>query len=396
MKIKTLVALAFCLCISCSEENMESVIERGLNRAQEQCLAMAESLMDKDGLLPRSVDTSGNLSTSGSEWWTSGFFAGSLWYLYENSRDERLLKYAEEYTARVEKEQYTTNNHDVGFMIFCSFGNGLRITDNQDYWPVIIQAAKSLSTRYRTETGVIRSWDDHTDKWQYPVIIDNMMNLEMLYWAGKESDNSSFIEIARSHADKTMANHYREDYSCYHVIGYDPETGKVLQKNTNQGYAHESSWARGQAWGLYGFTMMYRESGDLNYLLFAEKIADYMLHHPRMPEDLVPYWDYDDPDIPAAERDASAAAITASALIELSGLTTSPVLSQEYKSAAETILRTLSSKEYLAEPGNNANFVLKHSVGNMPLNLEIDVPLVYTDYYYIEALMRYKKAFVRK
>lgn len=254
-----------------------------------------------------------------------------------------------------------------------------------------MQGAESLSTRYHAGAGLIRSWDFNEDKWQYPVIIDNMMNLELLLWASKNSDSTKYKDIALKHADKTMKNHYRPDYSSYHVVSYDTITGGVEKKNTNQGYADESSWARGQAWGLYGYTMMYRETGIGRYLTMAENIANYLLSHKNMPADGIPYWDFDAPEIPNAERDASAAAIMASAFIELSTVTKDKKLSESCLRMAEKQLRTLSSDTYLAAPGTNAHFVLKHSVGNMPINAEVDVPLSYTDYYYVEALLRYKK-----
>jgi len=374
-----------------TQEPMENVIERGLERAVIQSKGMAEELSGKPDLLPRSMDKEGRLTTSDSRWWTSGFFPGTLWYLYEATGDSELKKYAEIYTQRVEREKNTTDNHDVGFMLYCSFGNGLRITGNQFYKSVLLQGAESLSTRYHAGAGLIRSWDFNEDKWQYPVIIDNMMNLELLLWASKNSDSTKYKDIALKHADKTMKNHYRPDYSSYHVVSYDTITGGVEKKNTNQGYADESSWARGQAWGLYGYTMMYRETGIGRYLTMAENIANYLLSHKNMPADGIPYWDFDAPEIPNAERDASAAAIMASAFIELSTVTKDKKLSESCLRMAEKQLRTLSSDTYLAAPGTNAHFVLKHSVGNMPINAEVDVPLSYTDYYYVEALLRYKK-----
>ena len=377
-----------------SEPPMSEIVAKGLERARIQSEAMAESLEGKEGLLPRSADADGHLVTSGSEWWTSGFFPGSLWYLYEYCGDERLLGSAQEYSARVEKEKYTTGNHDVGFMLYCSFGNGYRLTGNPAYRDVLLQGAESLCTRYNGNVGLIKSWDDHADEWEYPVIIDNMMNLELLLWAWKTTKDEKYRRIAVNHADKTMQNHFRPDYSSYHVVGYNPETGEVTDRATNQGYSDESSWARGQAWGLYGFTMMYRECEDLKFLVFAEQIAKYILEHPGIPEDGIPYWDFNDPEIPDVPRDASAAAIMASAFIELGTLTKNESLAEKCRSRAETILRTLTSEKYLAEPGTNAGFVLMHSVGNMPLGLEVDVPLVYADYYYIEALMRYRQIFL--
>lgn len=391
MRFIKLVCLSL-LVVGCTNKptKMEDVIEKGLSRSVAQSKRMAEQLLDQKDRLPRTLDKEGKLETSSSRWWCSGFFPGVLWYLYEDTGDSLLKDYAVDYTMRVEKEQYTTDHHDVGFMLYCSFGNGLRITGNEAYKPILLQGAESLSTRFNKNVGLIRSWDDHKDKWDYPVIIDNLMNLEMLSWASKNSDSTKYMDIALQHADNTMKHHFRPDFSCYHVVSYDTITGQPVIKQTNQGYADESIWSRGHAWGLYGYTMMYRETKDERYLEQAKKIANLLLHHPNMPEDLIPYWDYNAPDIPNALRDASAATIMASALIELSQHTTGEV-SKEYLAAAETQLRTLTSDAYLAKEGTNGNFIIMHCVGNMPIDSEIDVPLSYADYYYVEALMRYKK-----
>ena len=380
----------------CTEKNeMEVVVEKGLSAATKHAVLMAEALKDEKDALPRTIDKDGNLITSKSWWWTSGFFPGTLWYLYEVLGDTLLRYYAEEYTSRVEKEKYNKGNHDVGFMLYCSFGNGYRLTENEKYRQVLLKGAESLSTRFREKTGIIRSWDFKKDLWQYPVIIDNMMNLELLEWAAKNSENSNYDRIARSHADVTMANHFRPDYSCWHVVSYDTITGMPEIKQTRQGYSDNSAWARGMAWALYGYTMMYRETTYEQYLEQARHIADFILDHPRMPEDGIPYWDFDDPDIPNTLRDASTGAIMASAFIELSSFVEKP-LSKKYLNLAEQQLKTLTSPEYLAELETNGNFILKHSVGSMPENSEVDVPLTYADYHYVEALVRYKKLIIRK
>ncbi|MGL6179972.1 MAG: glucuronyl hydrolase, partial [Tannerellaceae bacterium] len=275
-------------------------------------------------------------------------------------------------------------------MLYCSFGNGLRLGGYDAYKEVLLTGTESLSTRYKDNVGAIRSWDWNQKVWQYPVIIDNMMNLELMMWAAKESGNKRFAEMAKSHADKTMKNHFRNDYSCYHVVSYDTITGKPHKKQTWQGYADESAWARGQAWALYGYTMMYRETGEKRYLNHAKKVAEYIMNHPNLPEDKIPYWDFNAPQIPNEERDASAGALIASALIELSQYTKGD-FSTKCLDVAETQVRALTSDAYLAEEGTNANFILKHSVGAKPLKSEIDVPLTYADYYYVEALVRYKK-----
>jgi len=318
--------------------------------------------------------------------WTSGFFSGILWYLYDYTRDDKWLKQARIFTAKLGKEQYNKTTHDLGFMINCSYGNGYRLTHNEEYKKVLIQAAKSLSTRFNPKTGVIRSWDHNADKWKNPVIIDNMMNLELLFRASRLTGDSSFYKIAVSHANTTMKNHFRSDYSSYHVVDYDPETGAVLGKMTHQGYSDASAWARGQAWGLYGYTMCYRETGDKKYLLQAQNIAKFIFSNPTLPKDMVPYWDYNDPGIPNVPRDVSAAAIMASALYELAGYSKG----NDYKQRADMILRSLS-KSYLSPPNENAGFILLHSTGHKPAKSEIDVPLNYADYYYLEALLRSQK-----
>lgn len=375
------------------QKDMKQVIDKGLSAAVSQYSLMADSFMQKKDSLPRTTDRKGKMVSSDSRWWTSGFFPGTLWYLYEVTGEAKLRGFAEEFTSRVEREQYTTSHHDVGFMLYCSFGNGLRITGNQEYKQVLMQGAKSLITRYDDNVKLIRSWNSHKDIWQYPVIIDNMMNLELLCWATNNSNVARYTDIAINHADNTMKYHYRPDNSCYHVVSYDTVSGLPEKKQTAQGYADHTAWARGQAWGLYGYTMMFRETGRKEYLKQAERIAKYLIKHPNMPEDMVPYWDFDAPNIPQAYRDASAAAIMASALLELSKYT-SKASSKQYIAIAEKQLRSLTSDEYLAATGSNANFILKHSVGNLPKKSEVDVPLTYADYYYVEALTRYKQMFL--
>src|SRR6187431_1221013 len=249
--------------------------------------------------------------------WTSGFYSGVLWQMYDYTKDKKWEQAARKWTSGLEKEKYNTNTHDLGFMLYCSFGNGLHLTNDPTYKAILIQGAKSLCTRFNPTAGVIKSWDH--GKGQYPVITDNMMNLEFLFWATKVTGDSSFYKIAVTHANTTMKNHFRADNSSYHVLNYDTETGKVISKKTAQGYADESAWARGQAWGLYGYTVMFRETKDKKYLDQAEHIADFLLNHPNLPKDKVPYWDFNAPDIPNTQRDASAAAIAASGLLELGG-----------------------------------------------------------------------------
>jgi rhamnogalacturonyl hydrolase YesR len=371
---------------------LKNVIDDALRFALRQSLGMAASLRDASGMLPKTTDRNGALVTCTSQWWTSGFFPGTLWYLYEYSGNDSVKYYADEFTRRVADQQFTTDNHDVGFMINCSFGNAYRITGDTAYRSALLNASRSLLTRFNPTVAAIRSWntDKRNRQWQYAVIIDNMMNLELLLKSAEEFNQPRFAAVARTHANTTLKNHFRPDNSSYHVVSYDTLTGHPHAKQTAQGFSDGSAWARGQAWGLYGFTMMYRFTKEPKYLSQAQKIADFILHHPRLPDDKIPYWDFDAPDIPDTYRDASAGAIICSALIELSRYGT-PELRKEYLAVAERQLRSLSSPQYRSAPGSYANFLLRHSVGSIPHGTEIDVPVAYADYYYVEALIRMKE-----
>ncbi len=334
---------------------------------------------------------------SSSSWWCSGFYPGTLLYLYEGTKDEGLLKKATEKLTYLEKEKNNKGTHDLGFMLFCSFGNALRLTgDTQKYEPILSTGANSLASRYSPVTKTIRSWDHGS--WQYPVIIDNMMNLEFLTQVSKMTGDKKFYDIAVAHAETTLKNHFRKDYSSYHVIDYDKKTGKAIGKKTHQGAFDESAWSRGQGWALYGYTMMYRETKKKEFLKQAQQIAKYILSNPNMPADLVPYWDFDKDKIAQSDkmypnkdlRDVSAAALYASALLELSQYTKGSE-AVNYFNKAEIILKNLSKAPYLAPYGLNGGYILQHSVGALPLNSEIDVPLTYADYYYVEALVRYQR-----
>ena len=285
----------------------------------------------------------------------------------------------------LEQEKMNGKTHDMGFKMYCSYGNGYRLTQDERYKEILLQSARTLAGRYKPQAGIIRSWDHNQKKWQCPVIIDNMMNLELLFWATRESNDSTFYHIAVNHARTTLKNHFRPDNSCYHVIDYDTITGKVLKKNTHQGLSHESAWSRGQAWALYGYTMCYRETKIPEFLQQAKKVEEFLFNHPHMPTDYVPYWDFDAPEIPNEPRDASAAAIIASALYELSLY--DPENAERDKERADKILENLS-KNYRATMGHDNGFLLLHSTGTKPTNVEVDVPIVYADYYFIEALLR--------
>lgn len=330
-----------------------------------------------------------SFEASGSGWWCSGFYPGTLLYLYEQTKDQSLLNEAERILKVLEKEKNNKTTHDLGFMMFCSFGNANYIAPKPEYKDIIVTSARSLSTRFNPKVGCIKSWDSRNPS-DFLVIIDNMMNLELLFWATKVTGDSSFYNIAVTHANTTMKNHFRADNSSYHVLNYDATTGAVKQKRTAQGAADESAWARGQAWGLYGYTATYRETKDRKYLDQANLIAQFMLHHSNLPADKIPFWDFNAPGIPNALRDASAAAITSAALLELAGYV-DEAQKKEYIVVAETILRTLSSDEYKAAIGTNGGFILKHGVGHLPGKSEVDVPLTYGDYYFVEAMKRYKE-----
>ena len=343
-------------------------------------------------LNPVTLNSKGGVYYCGPADWRSGFFPGSVWYLYELTGDQTLLPLAQKYTEAISEAQYLTWHHDIGFIINCSFGNGLRINQKPEYKDVMIQAAKSLCTRFREKPQVIQSWDVKGNSWQSqrgwecPVIIDNMMNLELLFEATKLSGDSTFYNVAVAHADRTLQEHFRPDGSCYHVIDYSIEDGTVRHRQTAQGYADESAWARGQAWAIYGYTVCFRETKDRKYLDQALKTFEFMKNHKNMPADLVPYWDLDAPNIPNEPRDASSASVIASALYEIC---TYPVENpQSYKEYADKIMESLATADYTAPLGENGRFLLMHSVGSIPHNSEIDVPLNYADYYYLEALKR--------
>ncbi|UXP32775.1 glycoside hydrolase family 88 protein [Reichenbachiella agarivorans] len=333
---------------------------------------------------PRSMEENGEVRGVPSKDWTSGFFPGSLLYLYQLTGDTSFLTRAESWIPFMEKEQWNGRTHDMGFKVYCSIGKAYEITQNPHYKDVILTSAQTLSTRFSPTVGCIQSWDFGMDKWQFPVIIDNMMNLELLFEATRLSGDSSFYKIADSHARKTLVNHYRADNSSYHVIDYNVTTGEVKQRLTHQGYDAESVWSRGQGWGLYGFTMVYRYTRDELFLEQAKKIAAFVMNHPQMPDDHIPYWDMNDPAIPNAPRDASAAAVDASACYELYTYTGDIA----YLKFADAIMESLGSATYVLSEDFKVPFILTHSTGNWPKDDEIDLPIGYADYYFLEAMHR--------
>lgn len=384
------------LLLSCSEKKTSASLD--VNKELKYCNVQINKTLGEisgKGMMPR------NIMDSLTHWklvpveiseWTVGFWPGILWYNYENTRKKIDADTAEYYTNLLKPlSTLSAYDHDLGFQIFCSYGNGYRLTGREDYKQIILNAADTLATLFNPKVGTILSWPREVDNGRFApfnTIMDNMINLEMLYWAAKNGGDKRLYDIATKHAETTMKHHFREDGGCYHVALYNPETGDFIKGVTHQGYADSSLWARGQAWAIYGYTFVYRETQDKRFLRFAEKVTD--LYLSRLPNgEYVPYWDFDDPSIPNAPRDASAAAVVASALLELSQLEDNPIKAEEYKNAATNMLIELSSEKYQSRESKPS--LLLHSTGHWPNMSEIDASINYADYYYIEALTRYKK-----
>ncbi|MGN1211924.1 MAG: glycoside hydrolase family 88 protein [Candidatus Cryptobacteroides sp.] len=416
-KIFYLILIPF-LFVQCGKS--DDLIQENVNHAEKQ-LANLIAASEEDGTLRiPSTFKNGEIEFVPTDDWVSGFFAGTLWYMYELTGNEMYAEKAQMHTELLHDIQFLKWHHDVGFMVYDSYGNGLRLKNIPGYDTVLVNTAKSLATRFRPAAGILQSWNVVNNGWQSergwkcPVIIDNMMNLELLFKVSEMTGDDTYKNIAISHADKTLENHYRDDFSTYHVVDYDDETGEVRRKCTAQGIADESRWARGQGWSIYGFTVAYRFTGDQKYLQRAKDVANYLLvEEDHMPKDLVPLWDFDvvqyandademiklfgdkDAMIPYTEtRDASSAAIIASALYELYWYTKDNF----YKEKADKMVESLSTPAYRAEVGENGGFLLMHSVGSLPHSIinmrtnpaahNIDVPLNYADYYFLEALIR--------
>jgi unsaturated chondroitin disaccharide hydrolase len=328
----------------------------------------------------------GRWDNVGASWWTSGFLPGSLWLMYQATGDPSWRTAAAARQAGIESQKTNTSTHDVGFMVFDSFGQGYRLTGDDAYRQVALTAAQSLATRYSSVVHATRSWNNDAGEnpADFQVIVDNMMNLELLLWASKNGGDPAYASMAVEHALTTAAQHVRPDGSTYHRVIFDSNTGAVKSKGTVQGYSASSTWSRGQAWGIYGFTMLYRETRDPRMLEVARRLADYFIGH--LPADSVPYWDFQAPGIPNEPRDSSAAAIAASALLELSQL--DPANGGRYLDSAKAILRSLSSPAYLAE-GTASRSILLHGTSHKPAG-QYDTGLIYGDYYFLEALLRYK------
>ena len=386
---KPLFVLFCCLSATLvvSESFAQRFVRRSLDRACVQAAQLDSELTDTT-LYPTSLDRAGALELKSIRSWVSGFFPGTLWLLYGETQDPSWLWRARCRTAALAGLSSYERTHDLGFMVGCPVGLGVRLTGDKAYERLLVETSETLLKRFDPKVGLIRSWDNKNRQPDpYLVIIDNMMNLEMLFEASRLTGDPRFRDVAVAHANTTLRNHFREDGSAYHIVVYDSATGRVREHRGGQGYSSTSAWARGQSWGLYGFTMCYRETGDARYLARAVKSAEYILNHPSLPKDGVPYWDF---DRPGEERDASAGAVIASGLLELSEYVPHEQ-SRRYVRAARRILRSLSSDRYLNAAGSAHGFLLSHSVGHKPKGSQVDVPIIYADYYFLEALLRYRQ-----
>lgn len=408
-KILILISIV-CLAVACADSET-ALTDAVFERAEQQYELMYEAT--PLGKYPRTVNNSGETRLIGAEPlksganWTNGFYPGVLWQLYAYTSDVKWKVRAEKVTRALEVQKDQCWHHDIGFIMMASFGKADMYAPSEYYKNVLVHAADTQLTRFSEITGTTRSWDSWTSRGgtyttEYPVIIDNLMNLDLLFKAYEITGDERFLKPALSHADKTMANHMREDGSAFHLVAYNPETGEVDARKTSQGFSDSSAWSRGQAWAIYGFTMCYRFTRNPEYLKTAVKAADFFINHRNLPGDGIPYWDFNigeftdyewayDPDRFEEEpRDASAAAATASALLELKNYVDDPDKAAQYREAAVKMLTSLASPEYMAEKGSNNYFLLKHSVASVPHNSSIDQPEVYADYYFLEALLRLK------
>ena len=349
--------------------------------------------MPNTNTYPRSTQNNGSWNTVNNSDWTCGFFPGSLWYLYEQTGDPNFKKWAQQWTAGIAAQQFDTNTDDVGFMFNTSFGNGYRLTGSFTYRSVLLQAAHSLTNRFSAVVGCLAD-DLLLAPPEFQVIIDTTMNTELLYHAADINGDTTLSAKAMSHAERAMTNQIRPDNSTFHLVLYSTVNGALLYQGTRAGYSATSTWARGHAWSIYGFTMAYRETGYLPFLSAADQVASFYLTN--VPSDYVPYWDFDAPNIPNAPRDSSAAAITLSALVQLSQLATNMQDSATFWAGAHNILESLGSTNYLAQ-GTSSKGILLHGTGNPPQigDPEVNVSLIYGDYYFVEALTRYAEAYGR-
>ena len=371
-------------------KDIDSLISENLSYAQKKITYFLENL--DVNTYPGSVDDKGQLITIPAKSWEAGYLAGILWYLYDYTREEKWKIYAQQWTAGLELQKFNKNSHDLLFMLYASFGNGYKFTHDELYKDVLIVGSKTLASRYNPQLGYIKSWDAFypSQTIQFPVIIDALLANEMLFYVSRISGDSSFYKIAYKHALNTKRDFIRNDYSTYYLVEYDTILNAVKAKRTWLGYADESTWARGHARAIYGSAVVFRETGDSSFLELSKKTADFYMQHPRLPADLIPYWDFDDRDIPNAPRDASAACIAASGLLELASLLPAKERDKYIDFAVRT-LKSLASDKYRNTPNENLGFILKHSTGSRSWNIEVDKPKISADYYFIESLIKLEK-----
>ncbi|ADY54284.1 glycosyl hydrolase family 88 [Pseudopedobacter saltans DSM 12145] len=395
-RVNTLFVLSCSVCLvlllfACSSDKQFSTDENIVYCEKQVFKTLASIPLDTPNI-PRNIkDDEGNWRYVNYKDWTSGFWPGTLWYLYEATKNDSLKQEAERFTS----ELYNLSiepafDHDLGFQIFNSYGHAYKLTGDEEYKEVVLRTADTLATLYNPKVGTILSWPRSVPNMEWPqhnTIIDNMINLELLFWASKNGGTKNLYDIAVRHAETTMKNHFRNDYTSYHVVVYDKDSGERIKQVTHQGYADETMWARGQSWAIYGYTMVYRETKDQRFLDFAQKVTDVYLE--KLPKDLIPYWDFNAPDIPNAPKDASAAGVVASGLLELSTFVKDQNKARHYREVAEKMITSLSSAEYQSRDKNSA--FITHVTGHKPNGTEVDTSINYGDYYYIEALVRLKK-----
>ena len=377
-------------------------VDKQLQYCHKQVKRALTELQQKDGsydytMEPRNIlkgdkQKGWNCRKATAEEWCDGFWPGILWMDYRNTKDEAVRKAAEGYTESLKGIAYRPcYDHDIGFLMFCSYGKGYEVNHSQEYKNVILASADSLATLFNPIVGTILSWPREVKprNWPHNTIMDNMMNLDMMFWAAKNGGNKLLYDLAVTHAKTTMQNHFRPDGSCYHVAVYDTINGNLIKGVTHQGYADNSMWARGQSWAIYGYTMVYRYTHNKMFLDFAQKVTDiYIKRLKETSDDLIPLWDMDDPrGVKGAPRDVSASCVVADALLELQQYVGGEK-GEEYKQFAIQSLAQLSTDKYQSGKKNVA--FLMHSTGHHPAGSEIDASIIYADYYYLEALNRMK------
>ncbi len=388
LSIILLAFLSFCFARNCyCAGTLDSLVENSLKVSLLHLEKSIEEVRDST-LYPTYGTPELSWKLKGSDDWTSGFYPGCLWYAYEASADTRFEQWAITWTAAIEHEALNRDTHDLGFRFMCSFGNGLRLGIGpgvKAYRDVMLTAASTLSKRYNPKIGCLSSnWDRASLQNSFPVIIDIMMNLDLLFWAAQNGGPHSYTETATRHARNVCRDFIRPDGGTYHIVRYDSVSGKIINRGTLQGAGDETTWSRGQAWGLYGMAVAYRYTKDKEFLEAAEKLADYFLLH--LAADHVANWDFNSE---LNHPDASATSIAASALLELLGYVENDTLREHYRTGAEAMLSSLCHSPYFTD-GLNTHCLLTHSVQYFPLNSNVDVPSIFADYYFLEALLRYR------